>query len=141
MRRSKTKNFLSIHSSASRRRGGGRRREKNARKFFGSCTRESASVSEAHWLASPRNRSVRCSFKPPRAPRVRFSHRQDFGQSTFELCLIHTAVVMSSLVSYDFARQGLAGLPNGGFDFARVHFNEQSDYKMPPLSNFPCDPF
>ena len=69
-RRSKTKNFLSIHS-ASRWRGGGRRREKNARKFFGFCTRESASVSEAHWFASPRNRGVRCSFKPPRAPRVR----------------------------------------------------------------------
>jgi hypothetical protein len=50
---------------------GGRRREKNARKFFGFCTRESASVSEAHWFASPRNRSVRGSFKPPRAPRVR----------------------------------------------------------------------
>src|SRR3989344_2987936 len=47
-RRSKTKNFLSISFSASRRRGGGgRRREKNARKFFGFCTRESASVSEA----------------------------------------------------------------------------------------------
>ncbi len=61
-----------FHSfSASRRRGGGRRREKNARKFFGFCTRESASVSEAHCFASPRNRSVRFSFKPPRAPRVR----------------------------------------------------------------------
>ena len=70
-RRSKTKNFLSISFSASRWRGGGRRREKNARKFFGFCTRESASVSEAHWFASPRNRSVRGSFKPLRAPRVR----------------------------------------------------------------------
>ena len=70
-RRSKTKKFLSISFSASRRRGGGRRREKNARKFFGFCTRESASVSEAHWFAFPRNRSVRFSFKPPRAPRVR----------------------------------------------------------------------
>ena len=67
-----------FHSfSASRRRGGGRRREKNARKFFGFCTRESASVSEAH---SPRNRSVRGGFKPPRAPRVR---------SGFEQRLIH----------------------------------------------------
>ena len=47
---------------------GGRRREKNARKFFGFCTRESASVSEAH---CQRNRGVRGSFKPPRAPRVR----------------------------------------------------------------------
>ena len=70
-RRSKTKNFLSISFSASRWRGGGRRREKNARKFFGFCTRSPWSVSEAHWFASPRNRSVRGSFKPPRAPRVR----------------------------------------------------------------------
>ena len=70
-RRSKTKNFLSISFSASRWRGGGRRREENARKFFGFCTRESASVSEAHWFASPLNRSVRGSFKSPRAPRVR----------------------------------------------------------------------
>src|SRR3990167_2803305 len=70
-RRSKTKNFLSISFSASRWRGGGRRREKNARKFFGFCTRESASVSEAHWFASPRNRGVRFNPEPPRAPRVR----------------------------------------------------------------------
>ena len=69
--RSKTKNFLSISFSASQRRDGGRRSEKNARKFFGFCTRESASVSKAHSFASPRNRSVRGSFKPPRAPRVR----------------------------------------------------------------------
>jgi hypothetical protein len=47
---------------------GGRRREENARKFFGFCTRESTSVSEAH---SPRNRSVRGSLEPPRARRVR----------------------------------------------------------------------
>ena len=70
-RRSKTKNFLSISFSASRWRGGGRRREKNARKFFGFCTRESASVSEAHCIASPRNRSVRRGLEPLRAPRVR----------------------------------------------------------------------
>jgi len=69
--RSKTKNFLSISFSASRRRGGGRRREKNARKFFGFCTRESASVSEADCIASQRNRSVRRGLEPPRAPRVR----------------------------------------------------------------------
>src|SRR3989338_8551660 len=75
-RRSKTKNFLSISFSASRWRGGGRRREKNARKFFGFCTRESASVSEAHWFASPRKRSVRGSFKSPRAPRVRSGFAQ-----------------------------------------------------------------
>src|SRR3989344_3487026 len=74
--RSKTKNFLSISFSASRRRGGGRRREKNARKFFGFCTRESASVSEAHWFVFPRNRSVRGSFKSPRAPRVRSGFAQ-----------------------------------------------------------------
>src|SRR3989338_8724366 len=79
-RRSKTKNFLSISFSASRWRGGGRRREENARKFFGFCTRESASVSEAHCLAPQRNRSVRGSFKPPRAPRV---------QSGFAQRLIH----------------------------------------------------
>src|SRR3989344_4602467 len=75
-RRSKTKNFLSISFSASRWRGGGRRRRENARKFFGFCTRESASVSEAHWFASPRNRGVQCSFKPPRAPRVRSGFAQ-----------------------------------------------------------------
>ena len=40
------------------------------------CTRESASVSEAHWFVSPRNRSVRGSFKPPRAPRVRSGFEQ-----------------------------------------------------------------
>ena len=56
--------------------GRGRRREKNARKFFGFCTRESASVSEAHCFALPRNRSVRFSFKPPRAPRVRSGFAQ-----------------------------------------------------------------
>src|SRR3990167_4638591 len=56
--------------------GWGRRRKENARKFFGLCTRESASVSEAHCLASPRNRSVRFSFKPPRAPRVRSGFAQ-----------------------------------------------------------------
>ena len=67
-RRSKTKNFLSISFSASRRRGGGRRREKNARKFFGFCTRESASVSEARIIG-----------------------RQDSIQNTFELRSIHTA--------------------------------------------------
>ena len=56
--------------SASRRRGGGRRREKNARKFFGFCTRESASVSEAHFIL-----------------------RQDFRQNTFELCPTNTAKI------------------------------------------------
>jgi hypothetical protein len=48
--------------------GGGRRREKNARKFFGFCTRESASVSEARIIG-----------------------RQDSIQNTFELRSIHTA--------------------------------------------------
>ena len=52
-------------------RDGGRRREKNARKFFGFCTRESTSVSEMHWFAPPRNRSVRCGFKLPFARCVR----------------------------------------------------------------------
>src|SRR3989338_8147934 len=70
-RRSKTKNFLSISFSASRWRGGGGRREKNARKFFGFCTRESASASEAPWFVSPRNRSVRRGLEPLRARRVR----------------------------------------------------------------------
>lgn len=53
IRRSKTKKIpfslffsLFLSFSASRRRGGGRRREENARKFFGFCTRESASVSD-----------------------------------------------------------------------------------------------
>ena len=31
---------------------------------------------EAHWFTSPRNRSVRGSFKPPRAPRVRSGFAQ-----------------------------------------------------------------
>jgi len=47
------------------------RKIRKVRKIFGFCPRESASVSEAHWFASPRNRSGQCSFKPPRAPRVR----------------------------------------------------------------------
>ena len=38
---------------------------KKGKENFGFCTRESASVVEAHWFASPRNRSIRCSFKPP----------------------------------------------------------------------------
>ena len=63
--------------SASRRRGGGRRREKNARKFFGFCTRESASVSEAHFIL-----------------------RQDFRQNTFELRPIHTAKKKRSLWAF-----------------------------------------
>src|SRR3989338_3321572 len=68
-RRSKTKNFLSIfcrlppHPPP--------RKIRKVRKIFGFCPRESASAVEAHWFASPRNRSVRGSFKPPRAPRVR----------------------------------------------------------------------
>jgi hypothetical protein len=33
-------------------------------------------VSEAHWFDSPQNRSVRGSFKPPRAPRVRSGFAQ-----------------------------------------------------------------
>ncbi len=90
----KPKNFLSISFSVSRRRGGGRRREKNARKFFGFCTRESASVSEAHWFASPRNRSVRRGLEPLRAPRVRISQNPaDFSRNTFELRPIHTAKI------------------------------------------------
>ena len=68
--RSKTKNFLSISFSASQRRDGGRRSEKNARKFFGFCTRESASVSEA-----------------------RISGPQDSSQNTFELRSVHTAKI------------------------------------------------
>src|SRR3989344_7077656 len=84
-RRSKTKKFLSISFSASRWRGGGRRRKENARKFFGFCTRESASVSEAHWFASQRNRGVQVSFKPPRAPRVRSA----FAQRLIHLRHVH----------------------------------------------------
>lgn len=72
--RSKTKNFLSISFSASRRRGGGRRREENARKFFGFCIRESASVSEA-----------------------RITPRQDSIQNTFELRSIHTAMIRENV--------------------------------------------
>src|SRR3989338_5370263 len=68
-RRSKTKNFLSIFCRLPTHPPPRKRRK--VRKFFGFDTREFASVSEAHWFASPRNRSVRVSFKPPRAPRVR----------------------------------------------------------------------
>ncbi|TSC67025.1 MAG: hypothetical protein G01um101466_810, partial [Parcubacteria group bacterium Gr01-1014_66] len=63
--------------------GWGEETQEKCEEIFGFCTRESASVSEAHWFVSPRNRSVRDSFKPPRAPRVRsrfeqslISHRQ-----------------------------------------------------------------
>jgi len=46
-------------------------REK-CKEIFWFCTRES----EAHWFALPRNPSVRGSFKPPRAPRVRSGFAQ-----------------------------------------------------------------
>ena len=81
-RRSKTKNFLSISFSASRRRGGGRRREKNARKFFGFCTRESASVSEARIIG-----------------------RQGSIQNTFELRSIHTAKIRNSNFRQKYGRR------------------------------------
>jgi hypothetical protein len=71
--------------------GGGDARKMQGN-FFGFCTRESASVSEAHWFASPGNRSVRFGSKPPRAPRVRISQNPaDFSRNTFELRPIHTA--------------------------------------------------
>ena len=50
--------------------GGGDARKMQGN-FFGFCTRESASVSEAHCIASPRNRGVRRGLDPPRAPRMR----------------------------------------------------------------------
>ena len=81
-RRSKTKNFLSIPFSASRRRGGGRRREKNARKFFGFCTRESASVSEARIIG-----------------------RQGSIQNTFELRSIHTAIFRKGFLNSNLGRR------------------------------------
>ena len=73
--------------------GWGEEAREKCKEIFGFCTRESASVSEAHCIASPRNRSVRGSFKSPRAPRVRFSPRQDSAQNTFELRSIHTAKI------------------------------------------------
>ena len=81
-RRSKTKNFLSISFSASRRRGGGRRREKNARKFFGFCARESASVSEARIIG-----------------------RQGSIQNTFELRSIHTAIFRKGFQNVKWGRR------------------------------------
>ena len=73
--------------------GGGDARKMQGN-FFGFCTRESASVSEAHWFASPGNRSVRFGSKPPRAPRVRISQNPaDFSRNTFELRPIHTAKI------------------------------------------------
>ncbi len=56
--------------------GWGEEAREKCKEIFGFCTRESASVSEAHSFASPRNRSVRGSFKPPRAPRVRSGFAQ-----------------------------------------------------------------
>lgn len=41
----------------------------------------------------PGNRSVRRGFKPPRAPPVRVSPYRDFAQNTFELRLIHIAIL------------------------------------------------
>ena len=74
--------------------GGGDARKMQGN-FFGFCTRESASVSEAHWFASPGNRSVRFGSKPPRAPRVRISQNPaDFSRNTFELRPIHTANIL-----------------------------------------------
>ena len=51
--------------------GWGEETRGKCKEIFGFCTRESASVSEAHCIASPRNRSVRRGLEPPRAPRVR----------------------------------------------------------------------
>src|SRR3989344_6157623 len=51
---------------------GGRRREKNARKFFGFCTRESASMSEACIIG-----------------------HQGSARNAVELCLIHTAKIQN----------------------------------------------
>ena len=56
--------------------GWGEETREKCKEIFGFCTRESASVSEAHFFVSPRNRSVRDSFKPPRAPRVRSGFAQ-----------------------------------------------------------------
>jgi len=56
--------------------GWGEETRGKCKEIFWFCTRESASVSEAHWFASPHNRSVRGSFKPPRAPRVRSGFAQ-----------------------------------------------------------------
>ncbi|MFH1161938.1 MAG: hypothetical protein V1696_01550, partial [Candidatus Jorgensenbacteria bacterium] len=64
---------------------GGRRREKNARKFFGFCTRESASVSEARIIG-----------------------HQDSIQNTFELRSIHTASWKMSLLARPEFVEGLA---------------------------------
>ena len=71
--------------------GWGEETRKQCKEIFGFCTRESASVSEAHLSASPRNRGVHFNPKPPRAPRVRCSPHQDFARNTFELCSTDTA--------------------------------------------------
>ena len=73
--------------------GWGEEARGKCKEIFWFCTRESASVSEAHWFASPRNRSVRFNSEPPRAPRVRsgfaqrlIHHRQEshFEKSRLE---------------------------------------------------------
>ena len=56
--------------------GWGEETQEKCKEIFWFCTRESASVSEAHWFASPRNRSVRFNSEPPRAPRVRSGFAQ-----------------------------------------------------------------
>ena len=62
--------------------GWGRRREKNARKFFGFCTRESASVSEARIIG-----------------------RQGSIQNTFELRSIHTAIFRKGFLNANLGRR------------------------------------
>src|SRR3989338_3350459 len=51
--------------------GWGEETRGKCKEIFWFCTRESASVSEAHYIASPRNRGVRRGLEPLRAPRVR----------------------------------------------------------------------
>ena len=62
-------------------RDGGRRREKNVRKFFGFCTRESASVSEARIILY-----------------------QGSIQNTFELRSIHTAIFRKGFLNANLGR-------------------------------------
>ena len=53
--------------------GWGEETREKYKEIFWFCTRSPWSVSEAHWFASPRNRSVRRSLEPLRAPRVRLA--------------------------------------------------------------------
>jgi hypothetical protein len=111
---------------AFRRRGRGRSRKKMARKFLGLLARSGAERDRG--AEPPRNRSVRVSQKPPRAPRVRsrfaqrsvFLHsgKQSTNDKSLVLCLPECPCQESnleweirSLQLYPFNYRGISNLP------------------------------